>query len=179
MKLRLLIGTALATFLLTALLSEAQSSKDKEADDLDRLKTTYEQKRADALKPVNNWYETQLQTMLKKRTQKGDFDGAVRFREELAALKEVSSKESHVEFKKALVATTWSWTGDPNQKGVETTFKDQPLVTHVGLCATWNVTGPREVTIQANTGTKYVLRFDPQMTSYQTDDGTIFGRRWK
>ena len=181
MRNRVALFALLSICVIPSLMLEAQTPATKETEELARLKNTFEQKRADALKPVNAWYETQLENARKKLTQKGDLEGALQVQNELKTFRESSLRESTDEFKKALLSTTWSWSEIPNDRGVEMTFKDEPTVSHIGMRGTWKITGPREVTLIEG-GVTHVFRFDQKITEYQKVGGTgkpIFGRRWQ
>ena len=176
---RRMVVVSLLCILTSALMLRAQSPAAKELDDLDKLKNNYLLKRNDALKPVNAWYESQLESLRKKLTQKGDLDGALRVRDEIQSWKNGGSGDPEKEFVEALQSTHWSWAGTPQEKGVEMTFRQIQTVTHKGMSATWKVTGPREVTLEENGQVIRVLRFDQKMTEYKAVDGMICGHRWK
>ena len=65
------------------------------------------------------------------------------------------------------------------EKGVAMTFKDDGTVSHIGMHGTWQITGPREVTISISNGDKAVLRFDSTFSSYDEAAGPIRGKRWQ
>lgn len=153
----------------------------KEPDELTRLRKIHQQKRIDALKPVMNGYENQLETLRKKLTLKNDLDGALLVRNELDALRESLTMELSWELTRALLSTTWSWSDKPNDRGVEMTFTDDGIVSHIGMRGTWQAVGPREITIQEIGGakSKFLMRFDPKITAYEQVGGPLHGRRWQ
>lgn len=180
MKIRIALIVAAVVCPLTCFVLLAQVPLSKEPEELDRLRKTYQQKRADALKPVLTWYENQLESLQRKMTQKGDLNSALSVRQELDAMKEHALQESGEELKRVLLASPWSWTDKSNDKGVQVAFKDDGSVSHIGMRGTWKITGPREVTITDSNGTtKYVLRFDPKLTGYEQSGGLIRGRHWQ
>ena len=104
MKQRASLIVAIVVCPLTCFMVLAQAPPSKEPEELDRLRKTYQQKRADAVEPVVTWYENQLETLQKKLTRKGDLDAALVVRQELDAMKENALQESGAELKKALPA---------------------------------------------------------------------------
>ena len=179
MKQRASLIVAIVVCPLACFVVLAQAPPSKEPEELDRLRKTYQQKRADALEPVVTWYENQLETLQKKLTRKGDLDAALVVRQELDAMKENALQESGAELKKALLATSWSWTDKPDDKGIQMTFKENGDVSHIGMRGKWKITGPREATIVDSTGIKIVLRFDEKLTAYERFGGAIQGRHWQ
>ena len=168
----------LLAFLLFPGVSSAQSSAGKEPPELDRIRREYLQRRADAIKPIAATYQAQLESLLKKLTQNNDLEGALTIRRELDSLREGGALEIPGDLQKAILENKWSWTNKAGEKGVKMTFKDDGTVSHIGMHGTWDITGPRDVTIAISDRSKVVLRFDTNLTSYNQVGGAIRGRRW-
>jgi len=149
----------------------------KEPDELERIRQTYLQRRTDALKPVNTWYQAQLDALQKKFTQTGNLDAALAIRHEMDWLRD-SEADAPGDLHKAVLGSKWSWADKPNDKGVQMTFREDGTVSHIGMHGTWETTGPRDVTITVSDGAKVVLRFDVFMKSYYQVGGKIHGRIW-
>ncbi|MDB5387139.1 MAG: hypothetical protein JWM11_2785 [Planctomycetaceae bacterium] len=179
MRHRFSIAAGLCICLLTGFLLQAQDAERNEPVELKSLKNSYQKQRVDALKTVTTWYETQLETLQKKYTQKGNLELALAMQKELKLFRESSLEENEGQIKKSLLASSWSWSERRTDKGVQMTFKDDPSVSHIGMRGSWKLTGNREVTITESTGEKRVLRFDQNLTEYQQVGGKINGRRWK
>jgi hypothetical protein len=179
MRTHILLPILTLVLFLGVVASRAQAPNSKEPDDLDRLRKDYLQRRAEALRPVTTRYQADLETLLKKLTQRNDLEGALFVKKELEATRESSLQEAAGDLKKALLATKWSWTDEVGEKGVAMTFKDDGTVSHIGMRGTWQPTGPREVTITVSDGAKVVLRFDATFSSYNQADGSVRGRRWQ
>ncbi len=174
----LLIAVFLWLLTCPRLFAQVASGGNASAD-LSRLQAVLKQKREEALKPIDAWYEKQLESGLKQATKAGNFEAATSFRDELAKIRGNVKQSLDDDFEKALLASSWSWTHQPSDKGVQMTFQIRPTVSHVGMSGTWEITGRREVTIFERGGDRFVLEFDERVTSYRRKDGVVFGRRWQ
>ena len=179
MKARVLLPTVAFVLFSATAASRAQAPNSKEPDDLDRLRKDYLQRRTEALRPVTTRYQADLENLLRKLTQKSDLEGALFVRKEMETTRENFLQEAAGDLKKALLATKWSWAGKAGEKGVPMTFNEDGTVSHIGMHGTWQLTGPREVTITVSDGAKVVLRFDSTLSTYGQAAGPIRGRRWQ
>jgi hypothetical protein len=142
----------------------AQTAPLKEPEELVRLRQAYNQKRADAVKPIDASYRQQLEMLVRSMTSRNQLDAAILVRKEIAKLTEAESDEAP--FKRALLQSKWTWIGSDGAKDVVMTFHSDGTVSHRAMHANWKITGSREVTILDPAG-DLVLRFDEALNNYK------------
>jgi hypothetical protein len=118
------------TLLLVSVASLSVTSAFAQTDSARELKQLAEQRDASvaaAIAPINRKYTDSLKMLLGKATRAGDLDTALKVRTELekygvkvARNGDMKDESSHSpELRAALLATTWSWSENPDKKGVE------------------------------------------------------------
>ena len=98
----------------------AQSAFDKE---LATLSTQRSDAILKALKPINDQYRVALEAMLKRATQAGELDSALKIREELknapaneVVTSNISITTEGIKLKSRLVGSSWLWGNPPQSK---------------------------------------------------------------
>jgi hypothetical protein len=166
-------GSALA-FL--ALVSGAIFAADPPAEpaELSALRRDFDKRRAEAVRPVFSWYESELYRLERSFTTRGNLDAALAVRKERELSHGSQAQVSPVAFKAQLDDTRWRWNG---ASPVDITFKrdgfvDCPEWNRQGYVIRWQPTGANVVTYTvvkgpANVGQDAVLTFAPDLKSFQ------------
>lgn len=154
-----------------------QAAADASAD-LAKLRASYEADVKIATAPIRARQIEKLQALLKSYTQKGDLNGAVAVREELASLQSVTGPtegktgvDATTAFRAALNETTWQWDhkGHPSSK---LTFHADGTFTNPNWKGNfrWRISGDRIVTLDGDATGSTKMTFDPGFTSFSGPD---------
>ena len=153
--------TPLAIYALCLTSAFAQTTNTKEPGELVRLRQDYNQKRANALKPIDATYRQQLELLMRNLTSRNQLDAAILVRKELDELSTTDAEKAPL--RKALLESKWSW----NSPEVVMTFKEDGTVSHIGMHGTWKITGRNEVKLVESGSRVRTFRFDEALQTYK------------
>ena len=84
-------------------------------------------------------------------------------------------QDAQGELRRMLLSETWIWRSNDDANGVVVTFHADGIAEHLGLHGRWRISGPGEVTIDADGDGQYLLRFDDALRTFEGNRGGIFG----
>ena len=129
-----------------------------EPPELSALRRDFDRRKAEAVRPVFSWYETELNRIERSFTARGNLDGALAIRREREFSRADQAAISPVAFKALLDDTRWRWNGSLPQ---DITFKRDGFIechdwTRQGFALKWQVTGANQVAYTITKGPSMV-----------------------
>jgi hypothetical protein len=142
----------------------------KETPEHKALKTRYQTDVAAATKPIQTRYISQLESLLKTFTQRGDLSAALGVQQELDAEKGPKPEGDATLYhatKTAFIGGTWTWQSTDPGDSSTIQFAGDGTSSHGGRGNTkWEATSNREITITHPTKGKAVIRLGPDSRSF-------------
>ena len=169
----------------------AHSADTPSARELRQLTETHQKAVSAAVAPLTARYQSFLQLLLKRAMQSNDLDTALQIRQLLAPAATtpatptaaatlpqpaLGSPDTKRELEKALIGTTWAWSGAKEGEGSgRVVFSDGGKAQLEGQNYRWEVTGKRSIKFDGQT-----TQFDDTLTKFECNwhgRGTRYGKR--
>jgi hypothetical protein len=121
---------------------------------------------AAAVAPINRRYQAALEQLLKRATQNGDLDAAVKIRAALSSIPAAASATEQVaSLPSLLMSGTWEWYSNSEftGKSYRVTFGDNKQCSvepGVQFLTKWEAINPKQVRIHLKNGNYYVFDLD-------------------
>lgn len=140
--------------------SAAVAGSDIERE-FSQLKAQHKKALTQAVEPINRRYQASLEPLLRRATQAGDLDTALKIQNELKAIQSG-------DLRAALDDSKWEWVR-PDVKETVQFFKDGTLK-HQLFPGTWELVDSHSIRIKAVWG-ESILRFNEDFTTFEAVGG--------
>jgi len=143
----------------------AESAYDREVQQLTEQR---DKAAAAAVEPINRRYQSSLEQLLKRATQAGDLDAAVKIKALLDPLSAGSSTDSEAQLRTALTSAKWSWEG----VGKDTiTFTKSGEAKLSNSTSAYKISGQRKITLTSKvSGRTATLTLNATFTEFNGTD---------
>ena len=140
--------------------------------DLKELRDQHSKAVAAALDPINRHYKESLEQLLRRATQAGELDAAVKIKEEISQITAATAETMSIpNFAEKLTKQPWTWTSHPGGRDRVDFTKDGVVIHNGWSGAVWTAKKPNLVVITMGAASA-TLKFNDTMSSFE---GTDFG----